>query len=59
MLICKYAGCEGTSFSTAICTGLVALLLEKNNDKKAVKKYLEELDFSNSVDFVKIIENYE
>lgn len=54
----EYAGCEGTSFSTAICTGLVALLLEKNNDKKAVKKYLEELDFSNGVDFVKIINNY-
>ena len=55
----KYSGCEGTSFSNAICTGLVALLLEKKNDKKAVKRYLEEIDYTNSLDFVKIIENYD
>ncbi len=54
----KYAGCEGTSFSTAICTGLVALLLEKKNDKKAVKEYIESLDFSKGIDFIKIINNY-
>lgn len=54
----KYAGCEGTSFSTAICTGLVALLLEKKNDKKAVKEYVEGLDFSKGMDFIKIINNY-
>lgn len=55
----EYAGCEGTSFSTAICTGLVALLLEKKNDKRAVKTYLEKLDLSNGVDFKVLIENYE
>ena len=51
----EYAGCEGTSFSTAICTGLVALLLEKKNDKKSVKEYIENLDYSNGIDFIEII----
>ena len=54
----EYAGCEGTSFSTAICTGLVALLLEKKNDKKSVKEYIENLDYSNGIDFIEIINNY-
>lgn len=54
----EYAGCEGTSFSTAICTGLVALLLEKKNDKKSVKEYIENLDYSNEIDFIEIINNY-
>ena len=54
----KYSGCEGTSFSNAICTGLVALLLEKKNDKNAVKKYLEEIEYLNGLDFVKIIDEY-
>ena len=54
----EYAGCEGTSFSTAICTGLVALLLEKKNDKKSVKEYIENLDYSNRINFIEIINNY-
>ena len=54
----EYAGCEGTSFSTAICTGLVALLLKKKNDKKSVKEYIENLDYSNGIDFIEIINNY-
>lgn len=54
----EYAGCEGTSFSTAIYTGLVALLLEKKNDKKSVKEYIENLDYSNGIDFIEIINNY-
>lgn len=53
-----YAGCNGTSFSTAICTGLTALLLEKNNDKSTLKDYLTGIDFINNIDFCKIIKNY-
>ena len=54
----KYTGCDGTSFSNAICSGLVALLLEKNNDKEAVKRYIEGIDFTDSIDFVSLVENY-
>ena len=53
-----YAGCDGTSFSTAICTGLAALLLEKNNDKSTLKDYLTGINFINDIDFCKIIKNY-
>ena len=53
-----YAGCDGTSFSTAICTGLAALLLEKNNDKSTLNDYLTGINFINDIDFCKIIKNY-
>jgi subtilisin family serine protease len=54
----EYAGCEGTSFSTAICTGLASLLLEKKNDKDEVRKYLQNIDCSEKIDFIEIINNY-
>lgn len=53
-----YAGCDGTSFSTAICSGMIALLLEKNNDKNNVKKYLNTMEDCYITDIREIIDNY-
>ncbi|MFQ9515171.1 MAG: S8 family peptidase [Eubacterium sp.] len=54
----KYAGCEGTSFSTAMCTGLIALLLEKNNDKESVIEYMKKINLKKTMDFKEIVSNY-
>lgn len=47
----KYSGCDGTSFSAAMCSGLVALLL----DKKEVLKYLNEVNSLKNRNFIDII----
>ncbi len=54
----EYAGCEGSSFSTAICTGLVALLLKNNNDKVAVYDYLQKLEINGTADFADILKEF-
>jgi subtilisin family serine protease len=54
----QYAGCNGTSFSTAICSGTIALLLEKNNDKKRVISYWNNIKDNYITDIKKIIDDY-
>lgn len=51
----KYSGCDGTSFSAAMCSGLVALLLDKKDDKKEVLKYLNEVNSLKNRNFIDII----
>lgn len=54
----KYAGCDGTSFSTAVCSGLVSLLLEKNKNPKKIIEYLKTIDTKENMSFVDIINGY-
>lgn len=53
-----YAGCNGTSFSTAICTGLATLLLEKKNNKSDLKEYLMSINYYDNMDFCKIVKGF-
>jgi len=51
----KYSGCDGTSFPAVMCSGLVALLLDKKDDKKEVLKYLNEVNSLKNRNFIDII----